>query len=187
MKITFREMLLAWLVGVLILAAISFWFCAPKIKTWKELSKKREALIQRIAIAEHRLAQRAQWNQRLQEVARRLSKYPADQDVTADYLKILENIIKENNVTLSQRAPQKEKKLKDLYELPIDCHWETDLNALVHFLYAVEQQKVTMDIGDLNVSLLEGGKGKLKGTFSLICLYTRVGAPPAGEKPASKK
>ena len=190
MKITPREMILSWVVALLVLLALSFWFCAPRIKTWQELSKKKEALVQRIRIAEQRVGQRGEWDKKLQEIAQKLSKYPADQDVTADYLKILENIVKENNVTLSQRRPQKEKKQKDLYEFAIDCTWEADLDAMVHFLYALEQQKVTMDMGDLNMSLKEGGKGKLNGSFSLICLYTRAGNTSQPQKagfPSPKK
>lgn len=182
MKITAREMMLGWLAGFAILAALSLWICSPKVKVWKELSDKREAVARRIEVAEHLVAQREQWNKRLQDVAQKLTKYPPDQDVTADYLKILENIVKENGVTLSQRRPQKEKKHDDLYKLAVDCTWEADLGALVHFLYALEQQKVTMDIDDLNVSLVAGGKGKLKGNFALICLYTRTGTPTAEEK-----
>lgn len=182
MKITTREMMLGWLSGFTILVALSLWICSPKVKVWKELNDKKEAVARRIDVAEHLLAQREQWNKRLQDVAQKLTKYPPDQDVTADYLKILENIVKENGVTLSQRKPQKEKKHNNLYELAVDCTWEAELGALVHFLYALEQQKVTMDIDDLNISLVAGGKSKLKGNFAMICLYTRTGTPAAEQK-----
>lgn len=175
-------MMLGWLSGFTILVALSLWICSPKVKVWKELNDKREAVARRIEVAEHLVAQREQWNKRLQDVAQKLSKYPPDQDVTADYLKILENIVKENSVTLSQRKPQKEKKHDNLYSLAIDCTWEADIGALVHFLYALEQQKVTMDVDDLNISLVAGGKSKLKGSFAMICLYTRTGTPAAEQK-----
>lgn len=183
--------MLGWVAGFTILVAATFWICLPKIKVWKELSAKREAVSRRIEMAEHLVAQRAEWEKRLREVALKLTKYPEDQDVTADYLKIIETIVKENNVTLSKRQPQKEKKHNELYELAIDCTWESDLGSLIHFFYALEQQKVTMDIDDLNVSLVAGGKGRLKGNFALICLYTRQGgavspvAAPAKKPPVN--
>lgn len=186
MKITSREMMLGWLAGFAILVALSLWICSPKVKVWKELNDKREAVARRIEVAEHLVARRGQWNKRLQDVAQKLTKYPPDQDVTADYLKILENIVKENNVTLSQRKPQKEKKHDNLYKLAIDCTWEAELGSLVHFLYALEQQKVTMDIDDLNISLVASGKDKLKGSFAMICLYTRTGTPAAEKKKESR-
>jgi len=190
MKITAREMVLSWVVAMMVLLAVSFWFCIPRVRTWQELEKRRNNLAQRIQMAERRIAQRDETNRKLQEIAQKLSKYPADQDVTADYMKILEAIVRENNVTLSQRRPQKEKKQKNLYEFAIDCTWDADLGSMVHFLYALDRQKVTMDIGDLNISLKEGGKGKLGGSFSLICLYTRTGdtsTPVKSVSPGVKK
>ncbi|MDO9541654.1 MAG: GspMb/PilO family protein [Kiritimatiellia bacterium] len=179
MKITSRELVLGWMTGFTVLVALSFLVCSPKLKVWKELTDKREAVARRIEVAEHLVAQRGEWDKRLQDVALKLTKYPVDQDVTADYLKILETIVKENGVTLSKRQPQKEKKHNELYELAVDCTWEADLGSLIHFLHALEQQKVTMDIDDLSVSLVAGGKGRLKGNFTLICLYTRKGSPAA--------
>jgi len=184
-KITSRELVLGWMTGIVILVALSSWICSPKLKVWKELTDKREAVARRIEVAEHLVAQRDQWNKRLEDVALKLTKYPVDQDVTADYLKILETIVKENGVTLSKRQPQKEKKHNELYELTIDCTWEADLGSLIHFLHALEQQKVTMDIDDLSVSLVAGGKGGLKGNFALICLYTRKGSPAAPAVPTA--
>lgn len=186
MKVTSREMVLGWMTACVILFALSFWVCLPKIKVWKELTDKRKAVTSRIEVAEKLVAQRGEWEKRLQEVAMKLTKYPAEQDVIADYLKILETIVKDNSVTLSKRQPQKEKKHNEVYELAIDCTWESDLGSLVHFLYALEQQKVTVDIDDLSVSLVAGGKGRLKGNFALICLYTRKGqpaSPPAANVP----
>lgn len=186
MKITSREMILGWLAGFVILVALSLWICSPKVKVWKEMNDKKGAIVRRIEVAEHLTAQREQWQKRLQDVAQKLTKYPPDQDVTADYLKILENIVKENNVTLSQRKPQKEKRHDALYKLAIDCTWEAELGSLVHFLHTLEQQKVTMDIDDLNISLVAGGKNKLKGNFVMICLYTRTGIPAAEQKKESR-
>jgi len=178
MKVTSRELILGWTTGCVILLALSFWVCLPKIKVWKELNDKRQAVTRRIEVAENLVACRGEWEKRLQDVALKLTKYPAEKDVTADYLKILEMIVKENGVILSKRQPQKEKKHNELHELAIACTWESDLGSLVHFLFALEQQKVTMDIDDLRVSLVAGGKGRLKGNFALICLYTRKSGQP---------
>lgn len=175
-------MILGWATGLVVLIALSVWFCSPKVGVWREINEKRAAVSRRIEMAEHLVAQREQWNKRLQEIARKLSKYPADQDVSADYLKILENVVKTNGVTLSQIRPQKEKKHNELYEWSVDCTWEADLGSLVRFLHALEQQEVTMDVDDLSVSLVAGGKGRLKGNFAMICLYTREGMPAPDRK-----
>ncbi len=42
-----------------------------------------------------------------------------------------------------------------------------------------------MDIDNLTIALATGGKGHLKGNFTLICIYTRDADTPAGEQDAS--
>jgi hypothetical protein len=144
---------------------------------------------ERIALSERLLQSQSQWVQRLDTLKTKLTKYEAGKDVTADYLKILERVAKDNGVNLVQRQPQKEKRHGDLYEFTIDCTWEGTLEGLVKFLYALEQENVTMNIEDLTVSLAPGGKGQMKGGFALKCVYTRTGEPePAPQdKPARPK
>lgn len=189
MKLSAREMGLGMITLLLLLFGVTYLVVAPKIKVWQERLETRKAQFQRIEVLERLVASRAHWDQRLADLHVRLSRYPDAMDVTADYMKILERVAKENNITLVQRKPQKERRQGNCYEMPIDCTWEGDLNGLVHFLYAVGQEKVTMDMGDLSVSLMAGGKGRLKGNFTLMCLYTREGdtrpASSSGSKPSS--
>jgi len=192
-KLSSREMGLGITTGVCLLFGLTFMVVAPKIKVWQERSETRQAQARRIAITERLVGDRSRWDKRLADLRTRLSRYPAAMDVTADYLKILERVARENNITLVQRKPQKEKRQGDCYEMPINCTWEGDLGSLVRFLHALDQEKVTMDMEDLSVALVAGGKGQLKGNFTLMCIYTREGggppAPatsaPAGAKPGT--
>lgn len=178
MKLSSRELGLGITTGVLLLFGLTFLVGVPKIKVWQERIETQKAQARRIEVAERLVGDRARWDKRLADLRTRLSRYPAAMDVTADYLKILERVAKDNNITLVQRKPQKEKRQGDCYEMPIDCTWEGDLNGLVHFLYALDQENVTMDMEDLSVSLVAGGKGRLKGNFTLMCIYTREGGGP---------
>jgi len=190
MKMSSREAGLGIVTGVLLLFSLTFVVVAPKVKVWQERTETAKAQAMRIEVLERLVGDRARWDKRLADLRARLSPYPAAMDVTADYLKILERVARDNNIVLVQRKPQKEKRQGDCYEMPIDCTWEGDLNGLVHFLYALEQEKVTMDMEDLSVSLVAGGKARLKGNFTLMCIYTRDGggAPaPAAGAPAKAK
>ncbi len=184
MSLSNREMLLGWAVGLLILFGLSFWFLAPKVRIWKEIRASRKQVAERMALSERLLQSQDQWTRRLDALKTKLTKYAADKDATADYLKIMERVAKDNNLNLVQRRPQKEKRHGDLYEMAIDCTWDGNLEALIRFLYALERENVTMNIEDLSVSLEPGGKGLMKGNFTLICVYARDGAPPPapGEK-----
>lgn len=164
------------------LLALSYWFGEPKVRVWREVIQNQKALERRIAISERLIQQKAHWIGQMNVLKKKLTTYPVDKDVTADYLKILERVAKDNNVQLGHRKPQKEKQHGDLYDLVIDCTWESDLKALINFLYALEQGKVTMDIDDLTISLMPGDKKKLKGNLSLKCVYTRGGKKAPEEK-----
>lgn len=179
MKFSSRELVLSWVTCVVVLIGISYWFGKPKLETWRELARNQEAVNRRLEISQRLLDQRGQWDQRLNDLRIKLSKYPFDRDVTADYLKILERVANESKLSLLKRKPKKEKHHGDLYELAIDCTWEGDLDALVHFLYALEQENVTMDLEQLTVTLKAGGKGELKGNFTLMCVYTRTPEEPS--------
>lgn len=173
MKPSSREVILGGITGIVILIGLSYWFGKPKIEIWKEMIANQKVLKQRIELSERLINQRDQWDKRLDVLRIKLSRHPLDKDVTTDYLKILERVAKDNKLSLIKRRPQKEKHHGNLYELAIDCTWEGDLDALVRFLYALEQENVTMDTEKLTVTLVKGGKKRLKGTFSLMCVYTR--------------
>lgn len=179
MKLSARETGLAVGTGVLLLLGLTYLVGVPRVKVWQDRIETSKAQAGRIEILERLVNDQARWDQRLAEVRARLSRYPAATDVTADYLKILERVAKENSITLNQRKPQKEKRQGDCYEMPIDCTWEGDLKGLVRFLYALDREQVTMDMEELSVSLVSGGKGKLKGNFTLMSIYTREGESPA--------
>ncbi len=185
MKITSREAVLSWVVGMLLLGSISYWVAAPKLKVWKETRESRQRLTERIALLERLVQQQGTWSQRLDVLKTKLVRYAADQDVTADYLKILERVAQDSLLNLEQRRPQSEKRHGDLYRLAIDCTWEGKLESLVRFLYALDQEEVAMDVEELTVSLVPSGQGRMKGTFTLMCIYGRAAMPatPAAAVP----
>ena len=175
MKLSSREAGLGITTGMLLLFGLTFLVVTPKIKVWQERIETQKAQVRRIEVSARLIGNRALLEKRMADLRTRLSRYPAAMDVTADYLKILERVAKDNNITLIQRKPQKEKRQGDCYEMPIKCTWKGELNGLVRFLYALDQENVTMDMENLSVSLVAGGKGRLKGNFTLMCIYTRGG------------
>ncbi len=186
MKLSSREAGLGVLTGILVLFSLSYLLVAPRIKEWQERLDTRAALERRVVVARHLVEDRPRWDARMADLRARLTRYPAAMDVTADYLKILERVATESILSLIQRKPQKEKRHGDCFEMPIDCTWEGDLQALVRFLFSLEQEPTTMDIEELSASLVSGGQGRLKGSFTLMCIYSRDEPSPdaARESPA---
>lgn len=173
MKMSQRELILSAVTGIVVLIGGFYWFAKPKIATWRELADNREALERRIELFERVIEQKGEWETRLESLRTRLSRYSADKDATADYLRILERTANNNKVNLVRRRSGKETRHGDLYELSIDCTWEASLEALVRFLNALDQENVTMDIAELTIAIGQGTDEQLKGDFTLICVYTR--------------
>jgi hypothetical protein len=177
MKLSSRETFMLWITLFTILFAVSYWYMEPKIENIREFKKAQRSLKEEIELYKKIVARKPEAEKRLSEVRSKLSSYPPDQDVTADYMKVLERLVKEHDVTLIQRKPQKEKRQSNLYELAIDCTWEAELNSLIKFLHAMSKEQMTMEIKDITISLIGAGKSRLKGNFTLLCLYTREGEP----------
>ena len=57
------------------------------------------------------------------------------------------------------------------------------MEALVRFLYTLDQQNVTMNVEELNVSTTPGKKDELRGSFTVICAYTKEDAEENKDTP----
>ena len=177
MKISSRELLLVWLTLVVLIFGLSYWFVQPRVRGWTELGKQHRLAEGRCALAKRLLEQKPSLDERMESLRKKVPSYPADKDVTSDYLKIIEQLAKNSNLSLIQRRPDREKLPKQgrLYELAVDCTWEGDLSALLGFLSALEaQEHIVMDVRDLAVSPVPGKQGRLKGSFALLCMYSRT-------------
>jgi Tfp pilus assembly protein PilO len=175
MKMSMREILLAWITTVILVLGGTYWFGQSKVQDWKATIRERAALVDRRKIAERLLGNQTAINQRLALIRKQLPQHPADKDVTAELLRTLEKMAQENNLILLRREPEKEKNVGDLYEVAILCTWEGDLDAVVHFLYALQSQGAILDIHQMTISPGQS-PGRLKGTFTMDCAYTREGS-----------
>jgi Tfp pilus assembly protein PilO len=179
MKISTREMGLAWATTMVLILAGTYWFGQPKAKAWKNAAKDREALGWRMKEIDHLLSDQTNVNQRLDVLRKQLPAHPQGKDVTAELLMTLERTAQQHGLILLRREPEKEKSAGDLYEVAINCTWESTLDALVHFLYALQIQGAILDIRQLTVTPGQGGPDRLKGNFTVDCAYTRT--PPGRE------
>ncbi len=189
MKLSSRELFLGWLTLIALALGLTYWFLQPRIREWSELGKQRKLVSSRHELAKRFLDQKPGLDERMESLRKKVPGYSKDKDVTSDYLKIIEQLAKENGLALIQRRPDREKPPKQgrLFELAMDCTWESDLASLVKFLAALDaQEHLVMDVRDLTVAPIPGKKGRLKGSFALLCMYTRSSESPAPQaKPAA--
>jgi hypothetical protein len=179
MKLSMRESILGWVTMVVVLVGVSMWVGESRYKEWQESIRTRKTLGGRLTVAQHLLGQEQEIRDALGEIRKNLPPHPVGKDVTAEMLKTLEKNAQESNVTLFRREPEKEKSAGDLYWVEINCTWEADLEALVRFLYALQGQGVILDVRQINMNPAPGAAGRLKGSFSVDCAYSRTTASAA--------
>jgi hypothetical protein len=179
MKLTLREMILAWVTGVVVLILPTwYFFAAPRLGDAATKRERMEALRGDIEGETRILDQKGAWQGKLNEALKSLPGYPETQDVTADMLIKVERLATGNSLVLTRREPQKERRHGGLGTLDIKCNWEGTLDALVHFLFALQQDHGMLDISQLYIK--SESKGLLKGTFTINCSYVRQQAPAPG-------
>jgi Tfp pilus assembly protein PilO len=174
MKLSNREMMLAWVTAVTLVVGFTFWLGYSK---YQEMNKTREdarALARTLKRLQKTVDSKPEWEARFGEELSRLPRHPEGKDVTAELLKTLEQMASDHGLILVRREPKPEKSIGDLYEVAINCTWEANLKALTHFLYAVHEKGVILDVRQLSVAPVTGQPGKLKGGFVVDCAYTRV-------------
>ena len=184
MKMSSREMTLAWITGMLALFGVSYLITAPKLKEWVVIKAQREEAAKKIELTERLIGQNPAWESKLAELRRKLPKYPADKDVTADLLIRIEKLATANGLTLASRDVDKESQTGDMYELAANCKWEGKLEPLVRFLFDLQQEDAILDVSQLLAAPNE--KRVLRGNFTVYCSYSRIKPGSAGEKPETK-
>ena len=179
MKISPREMILAWITGVVALVGLTFFLADPKIKEWKVVSDKKADLQREVEKHKSLIAQAPKWDAKLRDLKKRLPTHPPGKDVTTDLQILIERLAKANNVNLVSRDAEKETQKGTMFEVAVNCKWEAKLESLTHFLFDLQKEDVILDISQLTISPNE--KRVLWGGFIVYCSYSRA-APAGGEK-----
>ena len=191
MNLSTREAVLAVSTLAVGLGALTWWGASSRMEHWTEIGRTAEGMRNRLQIAERLVRRRAEIEGNLDGLLRQLPRHPADKDVTAELLKLIETTAAEHGLTLTRREPEREKTAGELYEVAINCNWEGTLDALTRFLHAIQAKGAILDVRQITISVGRAGSGALSGNFSVACAYTRARAPgaaapaatPAGNKP----
>lgn len=187
-RMSTREAVLAVATLAVGLGALTWWGAGSRMARWTEIGRTAEGLRTRLQMAERLVGRRAEIEGRLDTLLRQLPRHPPEKDVTAELLKLIETTASEQGLTLTRREPEREKAAGELYEVAINCNWEGTLDALTHFLHAIQAKGAVLDLRALTITAGRSGSGALSGNFSVACAYTRARAPgaaaPAAASPA---
>ena len=188
MNVSQRELTMGMVTLALVVLGGTYMLGRPMLQKWGAAGAIRQRMAEENKFSTRLINQREDAVKHLDELRGTLPKYRPDQPVTAELLKLIKKTADENQLVLSRLEPDKESQVGDLSEVAIDCQWDGSLEALTHFLYAVQVQGAILDIRQLNVSPMQGAAGRLKGNFSVFCAFSRqmmeAATAPATTTPA---
>jgi Tfp pilus assembly protein PilO len=166
-----KSMVLVTVVVVLYAAAgLSF---KKQVANWKAEQRVYATAQKKFREEKALIAAREEWVSRYEQVRDLMPVFPYDKDVDTHWLNVMDSAATRNGLTISRRQANKEAEVGDVYELPIDCKdWEGSLEALVKFLYDLNNDGAMLDVRQLYIRP-SNKPGYLKGTFTLYCAYMR--------------
>ena len=168
MKISSREMILAWIAGVAALGGLTYLLVEPKFKEWTLLEGKKAESLRQVGNQKRLIAQSSRWEAKLSELKKKLPTHPQGKDVTTDLQILIEKLARANGLTLISREAEKETLRGNMYEVAVNCKWEGKLEALTRFLFDIQKEDVILDVSQLTISPNE--KKVLRGGFTVYCL-----------------
>ena len=174
MKISKREVTLGITTLIAVLAGGTWYWADGRAEIWHGKANEIEKLKQQISLHENAVKLQENW---LEELNNLESELPVldikKRSVAPDLMKTIKGISDKHGVDILKNTPYPEKKIDDLFELGINCTWDGKLEAMVHFLAALQQQGVRYDVRTLSIQPVGKNTGKLKGNMVINCAYMR--------------
>jgi len=167
-----REILLAWLSGVLALFGVTFALCKPQIDTWNGICESRAKLEKQIRKANETLVKKKEWDGRLKELQRIVRQIPANENPKYFLPKTINLLAEANQVQLRDTSLGEEKTSGKLHILPVKYQWaDANTKGIRDLLIAFQENDVIFDVVELTIKSM--GQDRLKGTLTVNCVYTK--------------
>ena len=173
MRLSSREVVLGFLaLSVIMFGGIGL-LARPRFQELKTIRAEQLSLLQQVEEDKALVAERASYEEELNELSKRLPRFPVGKKMDIHWLSIMDNLALKHGVNISKRQAGDEKRNGDLYELGIECkEWESELDAMVHFLFDLQEEGAMLDVQQLLIK--PKGNNMLRGRFFLNCAYTRL-------------
>lgn len=174
MRMSNREMILGMATLAAILFGFTYWMAGSKIAEQREMSKEKVRLRRQIQLHKRILEEQSTWIDRLDELQAQLPVYGRKVSVNVELPPRISEVAREHGLEILQIRPTGEKQIGSLYELSVQCDFQGDLEALVHFLYDLHSQGLRFDIQQIGVKPVAKQEGQLKGSMIINCAYRRT-------------
>jgi hypothetical protein len=174
-----REITLALATALAILAGLTYWIVSNKLPAIQDAAKERIIIEKKIAVNQRLIRKQKPLMAELNAIINTLPQHDKDKDVQYSLLQEISQQAENTQFTIIKRDPGEERKVgnTELYELSVDCTYESTIDPLVYFLYNLQAKGAVMNVSELQVkqaSSRPDRKGQLKGSFVVDFAYSRV-------------
>lgn len=153
--------------------AVAAWFFYSEV-AWAKSARMYKKAVDKYREEKVLIFQKDRWAEAYKEEKARMPAFEFGEATDTKWISKLCTIAEKNHIVISNLQGGKEIKAGDVLELPIEVkNWEGSLEALVKFMYELENTEEGMfDIKQINIKP-SNKKGYLKGSFVLTCAYMR--------------
>lgn len=167
-----EKALLAITIVVMLYAfiGISFRKKYDAFNTERRVQTEKEQLI---ASYQNLISQKTHWEDTYLTHSKKMPTFSHNKQVETYWSGILDRIASTNKVTIISRNINKEQRIGDVYEMAIECKWESNLDSLVSFLYDIHAEGAMLDIRKLTIRPNKNKSVELSGNLTIFCAYMR--------------
>ena len=161
-------------VVALYVGAVLFWFVSAE-KTWKKSATAYRNAKQKYEKETRLIREKGYWEEACEKEQAAMLMFDEEKATDTTWLRKTGDIATSNLVQISSRKSQEESTEvgNNVRVLPIEASWDASLQALVKFMYSLENS----DEGLFDFSRLvfkpSSKRGYLKGNFTVTCAYRR--------------
>lgn len=167
-----REILLAWLAGVIALFAVSALLCKPWFDSWRAIRDRKELALYQIRRETGIRKEQEATAKRMQELQKKVNALPAGEMPNVYIPKLINNLAGQSTVPLKDTRIGDEWPLGKMKILPIKYTWgETTAKGVTDLLIAFHESDVIFDVVELTIR--SSGQDRLSGTLTVNCVYAK--------------
>lgn len=174
MKISKREMWLILSAYFVICIYLMFFYIKDRNITHENNEAEISSLNSKINIYNRYIKMNKLWEKELLVLEKNIEQFDVNEkSVSPRLMQTIKNIADKNGVNITRNQPFEEKPIGDLFEIGINCTWNSDLKSLIKFLAELQKENLKYDVKTINISPDSKYSGKLKGNMIIECAYTK--------------
>ena len=162
-------------VVALYVGAVLFWFASAE-KTWKKSADAYRRAKDNYVKETRLIGEKSYWEEACEKEQASMQMFDEEKATDTTWLRKTRDIATSNLVQVTSRKSQEEASTEvgeDVRVLPIEASWEASLEALVKFMYALENSDEGLFDFTKLVFKPNQKTGYLKGTLVVTCAYRR--------------